>query len=238
MAIPILASPRPAPCRCSCSRRTAHSRCSLGRVAPGGAVVAFWRTLLLTVEVDPSRVERRLAAGEIRCPTCAGVLSPWGWARSRVLRGFAVTVLRVRPRRVVCPGCRVTHVLLPVAALSRRADLAEVIGAALTAKATGTGLRSIATMLDRHVDTVRGWLRRFTRHAGRLRVLFTVLLVDTGPDPQVPAESGSSFADAVSAILGARAAMVSRWPVLGTVPPWWIASAVTAGRLIAPAVTW
>lgn len=128
--------------------------------------------------------------------------------------------------------------MLPVAALSRRADLAEVIGAALTAKATGTGLRSIAAMLDRHVDTVRGWLRRFTRHAGRLRVLFTVLLVDTGPDPQVPAESGSSFADAVSAILGARAAMVSRWPVLGKVPPWQIACAVTQGRLLAPAVTW
>jgi hypothetical protein len=128
-------------------------------------------------------------------------------------------------------------VLLPVAALSRRADLAEVIGAALAAKATGAGLRSIAAELGRHVDTVRGWLRRFTVLADRLRVVFTVLLVDTGPDPQVPAESGSSFADAVAAILGARAAVVSRWPVLGTVPPWWIASAVTGGRLIAPAVT-
>jgi hypothetical protein len=124
-------------------------------------------------------------------------------------------------------------VLLPVAALSRRADLAEVIGAALTAKATGGGLRSIAVALGRHVDTVRGWVRRFTAYADRLRVLFTVLLVDTGPDPQVPAESGSPFADAVSAILGARAAMVSRWPVLGKVPPWWLASAVTGGRLIA-----
>jgi hypothetical protein len=67
-----------------------------------------------------------------------------------------------------------------------------------------------------------------------LRTLFTVLLVDTGPDPQVPAESGSPLADAVAAILGARAAMVSRWPVLGVVPPWQIACAVTAGRLLAP----
>jgi hypothetical protein len=191
----------------------------------------------LTVEVDPSRVERRLAAGEIRCPTCAGVLSPWGWARSRVLRGFAASVVRVRPRRAVCPGCQVTHVLLPVAALVRRADLAEVIGAALTAKATGGGLRLIAIALGRPVDTVRGWLRRFTAHADRLRVVFTVLLVDTGPDPQVPAESGSSLADAVAAILGARVAMASRWPVLGKVPPWWIACAVTEGRLIAPAIT-
>lgn len=201
---------------------------------PGRAVVAFRRTLLLTVEVDPSRVERRLAAGEIRCPGCAQALSPWGWARWRVLRGFAATVLRVRPRRAVCPRCQVTHVLLPVVALSRRADLAEVIGAALAAKATGEGLRPIAAALGRHADTVRGWLRRFTARAALLRTLFTVLLVDTGPDPQVPAESGSPLADAVAAILGARAAMVSRWPVLGVVPPWQIACAVTAGRLLAP----
>lgn len=203
----------------------------------GRAVVAFWRTLLLTVEVDPSRVERRLAAGEIVCPTCTGALSPWGWARSRMLRGFAVTVLRVRPRRTVCPHCRVTHVLLPVAALSRRADLAEVIGAALVAKATGTGIPVIAVRLGRHADTVRGWLRRFAVQADRLRVMFTVLLVDTGPDPQVPAETGSPFADAVAAILGCRAAIASRWPVLGTVPPWQAASAVTQGRLLAPILT-
>jgi hypothetical protein len=126
---------------------------------------------------------------------------------------------------------------MPVAALSRRADLAEVIGAALAAKATGTGIAVIAARLGRHADTVRGWLRRFTALADRLRVLFTVLLVGIGPDPQVPAESGSPFADAVAAILGARAAVVSRWPMLGTVPPWQIACAVTQGRLLAPAVT-
>lgn len=204
----------------------------------GRAVVAFWRTLLLTVEVDPCGVERRLAAGEIRCPTCAGALSPWGWARSRLLRGFAASVLRVRPRRAVCRCCWVTHVLLPVMALSRRADLAEVIGAALVAKAFGTGMAVIAVGLGRHADTVRGWLRRFAAHADRVRVMFTVLLVDTGPDPQVPAESRSPFADAVAAILGCRAAIASRWPQLGGVPPWQAASAVTRGRLLAPAMTW
>jgi hypothetical protein len=155
-----------------------------------------------------------------------------------MLRGFAAAVLRIRPRRAVCPHCQVTHVLLPVAALSRRADLAEVIGAALAAKAIGGGLRTIAAGLGRHADTVRGWLRRFISHADRVRVMFTVLLVETGPDPQVPAESGSLFADAVAAILGCRAAMASRWPVLGKVPPWQAASAVTQGRLLAPAVTW
>lgn len=127
--------------------------------------------------------------------------------------------------------------LLPVTALSRRADLVEVIGAALAAKATGTGLRVIAAVLGRHADTVRGWVRRFTARAVLLRTLFTVLLVDTGPDPQVPAESGSPLADAVAAIVGARAAVVSRWPMLGKVPPWQVACAVTQGRLLAPTVT-
>lgn len=152
------------------------------------------------------------------------------------MRGFAAAVLRVRPRRALCPRCQVTHVLLPVAALSRRADLAEVIGAALAAKATGGGLRAIAVMLGRPADTVRGWLRRFTVRAAQLRTLFTVLLVDTGPDPQVPAETGSPLADAVAAILGLRAAVVSRWPALGKVPPWQIACAATGGRLLAPVV--
>jgi hypothetical protein len=155
-----------------------------------------------------------------------------------MLRGFAAVVLRVRPRRAVCPHCQVTHVLLPATALSRRADLAEVIGAALVAKATGSGVAVIAVRLGRHADTVRGWLRRFTAHAEQLRVMFTVLLVDTGPDPQVPAATGSPFGDAVAAILGARAAIVSRWPQIGEVPPWQAACAVTRGRLLSPSVAW
>ena len=41
-------------------------------------------------------------------------------------------------------ACRVTHVLLAVSCLARRADGVEVIGAALTAKAGGLGHRRIA----------------------------------------------------------------------------------------------
>jgi hypothetical protein len=57
----------------------------------------------------------------------------------------------------------VSHVLLPVFALLRRADLVEVIGAALSAKAAGVGARTIAVGLGRPVETVRGWLRSFAR---------------------------------------------------------------------------
>jgi hypothetical protein len=127
-------------------------------------------------------------------------------------------------------------VLLPVVALVRRADLAEVIGVALVAKARGLGVRRIAAGLGRPVGTVRGWLRRFAGRAGRVRVLFTGLLVGVGVDPVVPGPAGSVFADAVAAVLGAAGAVAARWPVLGVVSPWRAASAVTNGLLLAPAL--
>jgi hypothetical protein len=65
-------------------------------------------------------------------------------------------------------------------------------------------------------------------------VVFTVLLVDTGPDPVVPAPARSVFAGAVAAVVGAAAAVAARWPVLGAVSPWLAASAVSGGRLLAP----
>jgi hypothetical protein len=128
----------------------------------------------------------------------------------------------------------VTHVLLPVVVLARRADLVEVIGAALAMKAVGAGCRAIAAGLGRPVDTVRGWLRRFAARAESVRVVFTALLVDAGPDPVVPAATGCAVADAVAAVVGAAVAVAARWPLLGVVSPWLAASAVTRGGLLAP----
>jgi len=128
----------------------------------------------------------------------------------------------------------VTHVLLPVFALLRRVDLAEVIGAALAAKAAGAGARPIAAAWGRPVDTVRGWLRRFAARAGRVRAFFMSLLVEVGVDPVPPAAARSGFADAVAAVAGAAVAAVSRWPGIGEVPPWWLACAASGGRLLAP----
>jgi hypothetical protein len=127
-----------------------------------------------------------------------------------------------------------THVLLPVFGLARRADLAEVIGAALVAKAKGTSVRAIAGWLGRPQDTVRGWLRRFVERAEMVRVVFTVLLATCGPDPVMPAPTRSLVGDAVAAIVGAAGAVAARWPVLGVVSPWLAASAATGGRLLAP----
>ena len=196
-----------------------------GRVAHGGAV--------LTVGANPVEVEVELVSGGLVCPGCDGSLGPWGWARRRQLRGMTGPVV-VRPRRARCSSCRVSHVLLPVFALARRGDLVEVIGAALSAKAAGAGARRIAAWLGRPVETVRGWLRSFAGRAQQLRAWFTVLLVDTGVDPVPPAATGTPFADAVAAVFGAVVAARSRWPRVGQVSPWWWASAVSAGRLLAP----
>jgi len=120
---------------------------------------------MLTVEIDPVAVEERLGSGRLACPGCSGVLAGWGSARGRQVRGTDAAMWIV-PRRARCTGCRATHVLLPVVLLVRRADTAAVIGAGLTAKATGAGHRLIAALLGRPAETVRGWLRRF---AGRGR---------------------------------------------------------------------
>ncbi|MFF0451118.1 hypothetical protein ACWF94_12940 [Streptomyces sp. NPDC055078] len=118
--------------------------------------------------------------------------------------------------------------------LVRRVDLADVIGTALAWKASGVGARSIAARLARPVDTVRGWLRRFERRAEHVRVYFTVLLVDTGVDPIPPALAATPFAQAVSAVIGAWKAAVSRWPDIGEVSPWQLAAATSRGRLLSP----
>ena len=121
---------------------------------------------MVTVGVVAGVVERRLAAGRLRCPACSGVLAGWGHGRERVIRGEGGIGWRLCPRRSRCGGCGVTHVLLPVSCLLRRADGIAVIWAALAAKASGLGFRPIAADLGRPASTVRDWLARFASRAG------------------------------------------------------------------------
>jgi hypothetical protein len=187
---------------------------------------------VVMVGTDPVEVERRLRAGELACP-CGGELAPWGHARERGVRGVGT----IRPRRARCAGCLVTHVLLAVSCLLRRADGVNVIGAALRRKATGAGHRPIAESLRRPVSTVRGWLRAFAGNAEQVRAACMRLLVAldplTGPLPAHP----TAFADAVEAVGACVAAARRRLGVLGAVPPWQAASAITRGRLLAPSVS-
>lgn len=188
---------------------------------------------MLTVGVDAAGVEDRLVGGGLVCPGCGGELRPWGWARRRVLRDELGPVL-LRPRRSRCGSCGVSHVLLPVFALLRRADAVSVIGAALAVMAAGAGARRVAAVVGRPVETVRGWLRCFAERAERVRIVFMTLLVEVGVDPVAPAAMASVFADAVAAIAGASAAVRSRWPGVGELPLWALAAAVSGGRLLAP----
>jgi len=177
-------------------------------------------------------VERRLAAGGLVCPACSGVLAGWGHARLRSVRGPGGLV-RVRPRRARCVGCGATHVLLPVELLLRRADLAVVIGAALSARTTGMGCRRIAALVGRPVETVRGWLRRFAGRVEAVRRLFTVLLRAVAADPVMPTPAGGVWADALAALGAAVSAAAGRFGLFN-VSPWLVVSAVSGGRLLAP----
>ena len=60
---------------------------------------------MLIVCVEQALVEAELVAGVLSCPSCRGVLGPWGHARERVLRcSFGDRFLR--PRRATVSGVR------------------------------------------------------------------------------------------------------------------------------------
>jgi Homeodomain-like domain-containing protein len=189
---------------------------------------------LVTVEVTTSVVEQRLVEGELSCPACGGVLARWGWGRSRSLRGLGGVVV-VRPRRARCRSCEATHILLPALSLVRRADAVEVVGAGLELAAAGWGCRRIAERLGRPMTTVRGWLRCWSRRAGRTAAVFTSLLVALADDPAavLPAPTGTAVADAVCAAVGFAFAARARLGML-KVPTWLLVSAACHGRLLAP----
>src|SRR6478609_5180829 len=143
---------------------------------------------MVTVEVDPVHVESRLAAGGIGCPTCGvGVLGGWGYARARQIEGLSDLL---RPRRARCRACAVTHVLLPVTVLLRRAYAAEQIRAALNARADGLGHRRIAAVIRVPAATVRGWLRRAADRLEAVRNWFLGVAVTAGVDVVIPDGAG------------------------------------------------
>ena len=184
---------------------------------------------VLIVGNDPAVVEADLTGGRMACPRCGGVLRRWGHARKRILHRLE-TKEWLRPRRGVCAGCGATHVLLPEDTLARRRDAVEVIGAALTAKAAGSGHRSVAAQLGREPSKVRRWFRRFASMAEEIRAHFTrwAHALDPVLGPVVP--TGSAFADAVEAIGIAASAAVR---CLGPRPPWPLASVLSGGGLLA-----
>jgi hypothetical protein len=193
---------------------------------------------VLTVSATAVVVERQLGSGELACPGCGARLRAWGFARSRVIAMSAGAGERLRPRRGRCSGCRVTHVLLPVSCLLRRAYSVDVVGAALSAKAAGGGgHRSIAAGLGVPATTVRGWLRRFAGRAEAVRVFFTRAAIATGVDVGAPGPApGGSVADAVAALglLWAAARQRFEDSFAAGVGGWQVACSASGGRLLSP----
>ena len=183
---------------------------------------------MLIVCVEQARVEAELVGGLLGCPSCRGVLGPWGHGRERVLRCRAGDRL-VRPRRARCRGCTATHVLLPDVALLRRQDEVSVIGSAIEAKVAGEGHRSIAARLGVHADTVRGWLRRFAERAERVRAHFSRWAVALDPQLGAVLPAGGPVADALEVIAIAARAWVLRF---GPGDPWRITSFLSGGVLL------
>ena len=189
----------------------------------------------MTVEADLVGVESRLTAGHVGCPDCPGVLRPWGWARPRGVHGIGGVVLR--PRRGRCGVCLVTHVLLPVTVLLRRAYAVDVIGAALLARTAGQGHRWIGAALTVPAATVRGWLRVMAGRLDAARVQLLQVAVRAGVDVRVPEALGCPWRDLLAALGVATAAVTGRFGpvgVLGPVTAWQVAAACSAGRLLAP----
>ncbi|MCX5130003.1 DUF6431 domain-containing protein [Streptomyces sp. NBC_00347] len=188
---------------------------------------------MLIVDSDGLLVERQLRAGQLECPLCSSVLTPWGHARPREIRGDLGARLFLRPRRTRCSGCKITHVLLAEGLWPRRADAAVVIGAGLEIAALGMGHRQVAAHLGLAEGTVRGWLRAFARRAEAVRRHFTVALVALADDPVMPDAAASPFADAVSAVAAAHRAAAAKWPQVLTVSRWEFAGRAIGGRVLA-----
>ncbi|HSV64360.1 MAG TPA: helix-turn-helix domain-containing protein [Mycobacteriales bacterium] len=190
---------------------------------------------MVTVEADPVGVESRLVSGGLGCPGCAGgVLRPWGWVRPRSVHGIEVVL---RPRRARCAECLITHVLLPVTVLLRRAYAAEVIGAALVARGAGRGHRWVGLALKVPAATVRGWLRVMAGRLEASRVHLLRVACLAGVDVVVPEAVGCAWRDLLAALGVATAAVRGRFGPLGVLGPvtgWQVAVACSAGRLLAP----
>jgi hypothetical protein len=158
-----------------------------------------------SVEADAAYVEQRLLSGDYACPVCEGELRPWGFARWRIV-GRGNEFVRLHPRRSRCKACRLTHVLLPVACLLRRCDLAEMIGRGLALKVAGWGYRRIAASLGIPAGTVGDRGRRFGNLAEVLRAYFTALLYFLDPSFGTVDPRANIVADALEAIVLAAGA--------------------------------
>jgi len=185
---------------------------------------------MLMVNADPAVVELQVHNGEFLCPADGSRLAKWGWARARRVRGVEGVI---KPRKLHCPVCKVTHVLLPETLLVRKNYGAELVGQMLQQAATGLGFRPIAAKLDIPASTVRRLLRTVRRNAGAIIALLAVLIRQfdpLAPAPNPPPIVGRPLGALVAAVSGLVAAVQIRFGPMVRAAPWVSLSQVTAGR--------
>jgi hypothetical protein len=124
----------------------------------------------------------------------------------------------------------VTHVLLPVIVLLRRADVVEVIGEALGALADERLTQAQAAVAAGvPADTVRGWWRRFRKRAEEIRQIFTEAAHRWDPELGAITARNTPAQDAMESI-GLAASAASR--AFGPQPLWSVVAGVTGGLLL------
>jgi len=182
-------------------------------------------------------VEAQLLAGLLGClvPGCGGVLAPWWYGVERPLVMAGGAAGRVRPRRAICKSCGGTRVLLPDTMLRRRQYAVEVIGTALLHAAAGMPWTRVAVLAGVPFETVRGWLRRFTRRADLVRAWLLGLLDALVDDPALPPGVAGPAAGALGVLAALHRQMPARWPLVATLSPWQLAARLSRGGLLAPA---
>jgi hypothetical protein len=181
-------------------------------------------------------VEAQLKAGRLQClvPGCGGVLRPWWFGVPREVIGLGGAADWVRPRRAVCGSCGTTRVLLPDTMLRRRQYLVEVIGTALLHAAAGMPWTRVASQAGVPFETVRGWLRRFTRRADLVRAWLLGLLDVLAGDPALPPGEVGPVAGALGVLAALHQQMPARWPLVAGLSPWQLAARLSRGALLAP----
>jgi transposase-like protein len=131
--------------------------------------------------IDAQAARQALAAGRLACPSCGGMLRPWGRTGQRTVVA-ADGPIAVRLDRGRCRACRTTHVVLPATLVPRRSYSLGRIAAALAEAGLGAGSRSIAARIDVPVGTVRSWLRRARDNADALYRFGVQTVVALNPD--------------------------------------------------------
>jgi len=180
---------------------------------------------------DTAAARIALARRKLGCPGCGQPLRLWGHARERSVRDLDSELVRVRPDRALCTGCKATHVVLDAGLLPRRAYAAGLIGQALAAAALGSGHRRIAGDLSVPAGTVRSWIRAARQSAVQLRVTGIRAVLASGHDELLSWTRTDELGAALEHLAAAALVLGRRHGLEHT--SWWARiNVLTRGRLL------